>query len=107
MSEKASTKKLLTEETNFAQENEQSRAWDGGGPDERDGGHAGARDGAEEPGGAVPCLGACCSGERVKNDLKLAELTVYFLFFQNSGALTLSPVMSAVLGLSHSGGVTR
>jgi len=26
---------------------------------------------------------------------------------QNSGALTLSPVMSAVLGLSHSGGVTR
>ena len=29
------------------------------------------------------------------------------LFIQNSGALTLSPVMSAVLGLSHSGGVTR
>ena len=26
---------------------------------------------------------------------------------QDSAALTLSPVMSAVLGLSHSGGVTR
>ena len=30
-----------------------------------------------------------------------------FLLIQDSGALTLSPVMSAVLGLSHSGGVTR
>ena len=29
------------------------------------------------------------------------------LLIQDSGALTLSPVMSAVLGLSHSGGVTR
>ena len=48
------------------QENEQSRAWDSGGPDERDGGHAGACDGAEEPGGAVPRLGACCPGMGVK-----------------------------------------
>ena len=70
MSEKASTKELLTEVTNFAQENEQPRAWDGGGPDECDGRHAGARDGAQEPGGAVPCLGARCPGERVKHDLK-------------------------------------
>ena len=30
-----------------------------------------------------------------------------FLLIQDSGELTLSPVMSAVLGLSHSGGVTR
>ena len=47
----------------IAQENEQSRAWDSGGPDERDGRHAGARDGAEEPGGAVPRLGARCTGK--------------------------------------------
>ena len=46
-------------------------------------------------------------GESVEK-LKIIWLIFSFSFpSQDSAALTLSPVMSAVLGLSHSGGVTR